>query len=207
MSIRLLIADDHLVVRMGLIAVLSTQPDFRVVAQAEEGTMAVSMCQQHRPDVAILDVRMPRCDGIIACTAIRKELPAVRVLMLTTYDTEEDVHRALAAGANGYLLKDAVASDLVAGIRAVHAGDRWLPDHLRRQLAQRDSSETLTARQIEVLAFLAKGLSNRSIGVQLAISEDGVKAHIKLIFQRLRVSDRTEAVGEAIRRGILRLEP
>lgn len=206
MTIRLLLADDHLVVRMGLVAVLGHQRDLQVVAQAQDGREAVRLHAEHRPDVTLMDLRMPGLDGIAATAAIRAADPAARILMLTTYDTEEDVHRALAAGASGYLLKDAGPEELVAAIRAVHAGERALPEHLRRQLAQREEGEALTARQIEVLGLLAKGLSNREIGVQLGISEDGAKAHVKQIFLKLHVSDRAEAVSAAVRRGILRLE-
>ena len=132
MTIRLLIADDHLVVRMGLVAVLATQRDLTVIAQASDGDEAVRLHREHRPDVTLMDVRMPVRDGIAATAAIRAADPAARVLMLTTYDTEEDVHRALAAGASGYLLKDAGPEELIAAIRAVHAGERSLPEHLRR---------------------------------------------------------------------------
>jgi two-component system NarL family response regulator len=206
MTIRLLLADDHLVVRMGLVAVLATQRDLAVVAQAGDGDEAVRLHREHRPDVTLMDVRMPLRDGVAATAAIRAATPTAKVLMLTTYDTEEDVHRALAAGASGYLLKDAGPEELIAAIRAVHAGERSLPEHLRRQLAQREDGETLTARQVEVLGLLAKGLSNREIGGQLGISEDGAKAHVKQIFLKLHVSDRAEAVSAAVRRGILRLD-
>jgi two-component system NarL family response regulator len=202
-TIRLLIADDHLVVRLGLVAVLAHQADLMVVAQAGDGEEAVRLHAQHRPDVTVMDLRMPVLDGIAATAAIRAATPDARVLMLTTYDTEEDVHRALSAGASGYLLKDAGPEDLVAAIRALSAGGRWLPEHIRRQLANRASDEALTARQLEVLALLAQGRSNRAIGASLGISEDGAKAHVKQIFLRLHVADRAEAVAEAMRRGIL----
>jgi two-component system NarL family response regulator len=206
MTIRLLIADDHLVVRMGLVAVLSHHKDLHVVAQAQDGNEAVRLHAEQRPDVTLMDLRMPGLDGIAATAAIRAAAPAARVLMLTTYDTEEDVHRALSAGASGYLLKDAGPEELVQAVRAVAAGERWLPEHIRRQLANREDIEALTNRQIEVLALLAQGRSNKAIGLALGISEDGAKAHVKQIFLKLRVADRAEAVAEGMRRGILSLE-
>ena len=206
MTIRLLIADDHLVVRMGLVAVLGHQKDLVVVAQAEDGREAVRLYREYQPDVTLMDLRMPLLDGLAATAAIHAASPDARVLMLTTYDTEEDVHRALTAGASGYLLKDAGPEELVAAIRAVHAGERWLPEALRRQLAQREDDEQLTARQVEVLNLLAQGCSNKDIGRHLGISEDGAKAHVKKIFLKLRVTDRTEAVSAAVKRGIIRLE-
>jgi two-component system, NarL family, response regulator len=206
MTIRLLLADDHVVVRMGLVAVLGHHKDLLVVAQAQDGKEAVRLHGEHRPDVTLMDLRMPGLDGIAATAAIRAAAPDAKVLMLTTYDTEEDVHRALAAGASGYLLKDAGPDELVQAIRAVAAGERWLPEHIKRQIANREDSEALTARQIEVLGLLAQGRSNKAIGLALGISEDGAKAHVKQIFLKLRVADRAEAVAEGMRRGILTLE-
>jgi len=204
--IRLLITDDHAVVRMGLVAVLSHHPDLTVVAQAEDGGEAVRLFSEVRPDVTVMDVRMPIKDGISATSEIRRIDPLARILMLTTYDTEEDVHRAMAAGARGYVLKDAGPGELVEAIRHVAAGETWLPKHIQQQLAQRNNEEQLTARQIEVLQLLAQGQSNKAIGSLLGISEDGAKAHVKQIFLKLRVSDRTSAVATAVRRGILRID-
>jgi two-component system NarL family response regulator len=203
--IRLLITDDHAVVRMGLVAVLSHHPDLTVVAQAEDGVEAVRLFGEIRPDVTVMDVRMPNKDGISATSEIRRIDPQARVLMLTTYDTEEDVHRAMAAGASGYVLKDAGPGELVEAIRRVAAGETWLPKHIQQQLAQRNEDEQLTARQIEVLQLLAQGQSNKEIGTHLGISEDGAKAHVKQIFLKLHVSDRASAVATAVRRGILRI--
>lgn len=204
--IRLLIADDHAVVRMGLVAVLAHQPDLEVVAQAEDGAEAVRLFEELHPDVTVMDVRMPGKDGIEATAAIRALDKKARVLMLTTYDTEEDVHRAMEAGATGYVLKDAGPNDLVEAIRKVATGEVWLPDHIRRQLAQRNDEAQLTARQIEVLQYLAQGQSNKAIGSHLGISEDGAKAHVKQIFLKLKVSDRASAVAAGVRRGILRMD-
>lgn len=204
--IRLLIADDHLVVRMGLAAVLEHHPAVTVVAMAGDGDEAIALHRRHRPDVTLIDLRMPRCDGIAAIRAIRAESPAARVLMLTTYDTEEDVHRAIAAGACGYLLKSAGGDELVAAVEAAHRGEEWLPEAIRRQLAQRSDDDALTGRQVEVLELLARGLSNKEIGARLGISEDGAKAHVKKIYQRLHVADRAEAVTAAVRRGIIHLD-
>ena len=204
--IRLLITDDHAVVRMGLVAVLSHHPDLTVVAQAEDGVEAVRLFSEIRPDVTVMDVRMPNKDGISATSEIRRIDPQARVLMLTTYDTEEDVHRAMAAGASGYVLKDAGPGELVEAIRHVAAGETWLPKHIQQQLAQRNDDEQLTARQMEVLQLLAQGQSNKEIGAHLGISEDGAKAHVKQIFLKLHVSDRASAVATAVRRGILRID-
>ena len=204
--IRLLITDDHAVVRMGLVAVLSHHPDLTVVAQAEDGVEAVRMFSEIRPDVTVMDVRMPNKDGISATSEIRRIDPQARVLMLTTYDTEEDVHRAMAAGASGYVLKDAGPGELVEAIRHVAAGETWLPKYIQQQLAQRNDDEQLTARQMEVLQLLAQGQSNKEIGAHLGISEDGAKAHVKQIFLKLHVSDRASAVATAVRRGILRID-
>jgi two-component system NarL family response regulator len=204
--IRLLIADDHAVVRMGLVAVLTHHADLTVIAQAEDGNDAVRLFESLRPDVTVMDVRMPNMDGIAATKAVKKIDENARILMLTTYDTEEDVNRAMEAGACGYVLKDAGPEDLVTAIRHVSAGETWLPDHIRQQLAQRSDDEQLTARQIQVLQFLAQGQSNKAIGIHLGISEDGAKAHVKQIFLKLRVSDRASAVTAAVRRGILRID-
>ena len=185
---------------------LSHHPDLTVVAQAEDGVEAVRLFSEIRPDVTVMDVRMPNKDGISATSEIRRIDPQARVLMLTTYDTEEDVHRAMAAGASGYVLKDAGPGELVEAIRHVAAGETWLPKHIQQQLAQRNDDEQLTARQMEVLQLLAQGQSNKEIGAHLGISEDGAKAHVKLIFLKLHVSDRASAVATAVRRGILRID-
>ena len=204
--IRLLLADDHLVVRMGLAAVLKFDPRFRVVAEAADGHAAVAAHREHRPDITLLDVRMPKLDGIEAARRIRSESPAARLLMLTTYDAEEDIRRALEAGASGYLLKDSSQDDLITALLAVHGGASWLPAGLARRLREHTQEAPLSPRQIEVLELLAKGLSNKEIAGVLGFTTDGTKAHLRTIFAKLGVADRTEAVVNAIQRGLVRVE-
>ena len=203
--IRILGVDDHLVVRMGLVAVLERAPDIRVIGQAEDGAEALELYRQHRPDVTLMDLRLPDADGAEVTAKLRAEFPDARVLVLSTFDTEEDIHRAMQAGASGYLLKKADRAELLAAIRAVHAGKKHLPAELAELLALRESTAAPTPRQLEVLRLLARGLSNADIARVLGISRDAVKAHLKSLFARLEVSDRTEAVTVAVQRGILRL--
>ena len=204
--IRLLLADDHLVVRAGLAAVLKFEARFQVVAEASDGVAAVEAHRQHRPDITLLDVRMPVLDGIEAARRIRSESPDARLLMLTTYDAEEDIRRALHAGASGYLLKNSSQDDLIAALLTVHRGERWLPAGLASRLCEHTKETPLSARQIEVLELLAKGLSNKEIASVLGFTIDGTKAHLRTIFTKLAVADRTEAVVTAIQRGWLRMD-
>ena len=204
--IRLLLADDHLVVRMGLAAVLKFDPRFRVVAEAADGHAAVAAHREHRPDITLLDVRMPKLDGIEAARRIRGESPAARLLMLTTYDAEEDIRRALEAGASGYLLKDSSQDDLITALLAIQRGEQWLPANLTRRLREHTQEAPLSPRQLEVLELLAKGLSNKEIAGVLGFTTDGTKAHLRGIFAKLGVADRTEAVVNAIQRGLVRVE-
>jgi DNA-binding NarL/FixJ family response regulator len=203
-TIRLLLADDHYVVLMGLVSLLKLEKGLRVVKTAENGAEAVDLYREHRPDVALLDVRMPGMDGVNAAAAIRAEFPDARVLMLTSFDTEEDIHRALQAGVAGYILKDSKRPELVAAIRAVHAGGHWIPGEVAQRAAARAAQPDLSSRQRQVLELVAKGLSNKEIAQILGFSEDGTKQHLRQIYARLGVADRAEAAAEAIRRGILR---
>jgi two-component system NarL family response regulator len=205
-SIRVLIADDHFVVRMGLAAVIHTQPDMTVVAEATTGKQAVELFRQHRPDVTLMDLRMPEMDGIEAITAIRAEFPDSRFIVLTTYDGDEDIYRALQAGARAYLLKDMLRDALVEAIRAVHAGQRRLPAEVANRLAERMNRTELTAREIEVLRLIVQGKSNKEIAAALFIAEGTVKIHINNILSKLGVSDRTQAATFALQRGIVHLE-
>jgi DNA-binding NarL/FixJ family response regulator len=202
--IRLLLADDHYVVLMGLVSLLRLEKGLRVVATAENGAEAIELFREHRPDVALLDVRMPVTDGIAAAEAIRAEFPDARVLMLTSFDTEEDIHRALRSGVVGYLLKNSKRREHVAAIRAVHAGESWIPNELAQRAATRAAQPNLSTRQRQVLELVAKGLSNKEIAQILGFTEDGTKQHLRQIYARLGVADRAEAAAEAIRRGILR---
>ena len=204
--IRLLLVDDHLVVRAGLAAVLKFDTRFQVIAEAGDGAAAVDAHRHHQPDITLLDVRMPVMDGIEAARRIRAESPAARLLMLTTSETEEDIRRALEAGASGYVLKNSSADELTAALLAVHRGERWLPAGLARRLREHTQEAPLSARQLEVLELLAKGLSNKEIAAVLGFTTDGTKAHLRAIFAKLAVADRTEAVVIAIQRGLVRVD-
>ena len=201
-----MIADDHFVVRMGLTAVVNTQPDMTVIAEATNGKQAVEMYAQHRPDVVLMDVRMPEMDGIEAITAIRKGYPEARFIVLTTYDGDEDIYRALQAGARAYLLKDMLRDELVEAIRAVYAGQRRIPAEVANRLAERMNRTQLTARELEVLKHIAQGKSNKIIAADLSISEGTVKIHVNNILSKLGVSDRTHAATFALQRGIIHLD-
>ena len=203
--IRILIADDHYVVRMGLVALVETEPDLQVIGEAADGVQAVEQFKQLRPDLTLMDLRMPLKDGIAATHEIRDQFPEARILMLTTFDGDDDIHRALSAGANGYLLKNATRESLIPALRAVAAGQRWIPQEVAHRLAGRKMFEALTPRELEVLHQLAKGRANKEIADVLNISEYTVKDHLKSILGKLRVADRTEAVTAALQRGIIHL--
>ncbi len=203
--IRILIADDHYVVRMGLVALVETEADLQVVGEAADGTQAVDLYKKLQPDLVLMDLRMPRGDGVTATLKIREHFPTARILMLTTYDGDDDIHRALTAGASGYLLKNSTRDGLIPAIRAVAAGQRWIPQEVANRLAVRKMFEELTPRELEVLKQLAKGLANKEIASVLNISEHTVKDHLKNILGKLHVADRTEAVTAALQRGIIQL--
>lgn len=204
-KIRILVADDHYVVRMGLIAVVNSEPDMEVVAEAADGNQAIEQCGKHHPDLVLMDLRMPLKDGIQATLEIRRQFPETHVLMLTTFDGDHDIHQALQAGAEGYVLKNSTGETLIPALRAVAAGQRWIPKEIAAQLAARKSFEELTPREVEILHQLAKGLANKEIADVLHISEHTVKDHLKNVLAKLRVADRTEAVTAAIQRGIIHL--
>jgi DNA-binding NarL/FixJ family response regulator len=205
-TITVLCVDDHPIVREGLMAVIATQSDMMVVDEAENGETAVTKYRKHKPDVALMDLRMPGQGGAEAIVRIREEFPSARIIVLTTYDGDEDIHRALQAGAQAYLLKDMVRKELVQTIREVHAGNRHIPAPVAARLAEHTPHIALSGRELEVLQHIAKGLRNKEIGAALDIAEDTVKIHIKNIFTKLNVIDRTQAVVVASRRGILHLE-
>lgn len=204
-SIRILIADDHFVVRMGLAALVETESDLQVVGEAADGIQVVELYKKLAPDLVLMDVRMPRSDGIAATRDIREQFPNARILILTTYDGDDDIHKALSAGASGYLLKNSTRESLIPAIRAVAAGQRWIPQEVANRLASRKMFEELTPRELEVLKQLAKGLANKEIANVLGISEHTVKGYLKTILGKLHVADRTEAVTTALQRGIIRL--
>jgi len=204
-KIRILVADDHFVVRIGLVALVNTEPDMEVVAEAADGSQAVDLFARHKPDLVLMDLRMPIKTGIEATVEIRNKFADARVLMLTTFDGDEDIHQALQAGAQGYVLKSSTGEKLIPALRAVAAGQRWIPAEVSIRLAVRNSFEDLTAREVQVLNQLAKGLANKEIADVLAISEHTAKDHLKSILGKLQVADRTEAVTTAIQRGIIHL--
>jgi two-component system NarL family response regulator len=204
-QIRVLIADDHVTVREGLVAMIGRQPDMLVVAEAANGQEAVDLWRSHRPDVTLLDLRMPVMDGIAAIEAIRSMDPSARVLVLTTFDTDHEISRVIKAGAKGYLLKDAARDTLLHSIRQVHAGETCIPPSVVAKLAAGLSTEALTRREAEVLDLLAHGKANREIAVELSVSETTVKSHLRGIFTKLGVLSRTEAIAVASRRGLVNL--
>jgi DNA-binding NarL/FixJ family response regulator len=203
--IRVLIADDHGVVREGLVSLIKrNRADMTVVGEASNGREAVELWKQERPDVTLLDLRMPELDGVEVIKEIRASDKGARIIVLTTFDGDEDIYRAIQAGAKGYLLKDVPREALMDSIRRVHAGETSVPLHLAAKLANRVSGESLSEREIEVLKLMAQGKSNKEIATALFISEGTVKSHGKSIFSKLNVGSRTEAVAEATRRGFLR---
>lgn len=203
-GIRVLLADDHQVVLEGLGAMIGRQSDMTVVGEANNGLEAVELWRAHRPDVALVDLRMPVLDGVGVVTQVRLMDPTARVVILTTYDTEEDIYQGIRAGARGYLLKDARRNEVLDAIRRVHAGETLLSPNVTAKLAQRVTDETLTDRERAVLTLLSAGKSNRDIGSEIHIEESTVKSHLKSIFTKLHVVSRTEAVSVAMRRGLLR---
>ena len=203
--IRILIADDHTVVREGLVSLVKRKSDMVIVAEARNGREAVDLWKEHRPDVALLDLRMPELDGVSAIKEIRELDANAHIVVLTTYDGDEDIYRAIKAGAKAYLLKDTARDALVDCVRKVHAGETYLPAPLAAKLAERVSGDALSAREIEVLQRMGVGKSNKEIGADLFISEGTVKSHVKSIFTKLDVVSRTEALATATRRGLIQL--
>ncbi|MER3428948.1 MAG: DNA-binding response regulator [Pyrinomonas sp.] len=204
--IRILVADDHFVVRMGLAALINTQPDMTVVAEATNGKEAVELFRRHRPDIALLDLRMPEMNGIEAIAAIRNEFPDARLVVLSSYDGDEDIYRALQAGARGYLLKNMLREGVLETIRTVHAGLRRIPEDIAARLAERMSRDPLTPREIEVLELIVRGKSNKEIAYALKITEGTVKIHVNNILNKLGVADRTQAAIFALKHGLVHLE-
>jgi two-component system NarL family response regulator len=204
-SIKILVVEDHHVVRQGLVSLISSVPDMTVVAEAADGQQAVELFRRHKPDVTIMDLRLPVLTGVEAITQIRREFPNARVIVLTTFDGDEDIYRALQAGARGYLLKDMFGDELMDAIRSVHAGQSRIPAHVAQRLADRMGGQELTPRETDVLKLIVAGMSNKEIGNNLSISEATVKTHINSLFGKLGVADRTQAATTALQRGIVHL--
>src|SRR5262245_23130467 len=203
--IRILAVDDHPLMREGTAAMIRSQADMLLVAEAANGSEALQRFREHQPDVTLMDIRLPDRSGIDTLIAIRSEFPEARILMLTTFEGDVEIQRSLQAGARGYLLKSMPPSELLAGIREVHAGRKRIPPEVAAQLAEHMGEEALTARELEVLQQVASGNRNRDIGERLFISEETVKVHIKHIMEKLGAKDRTEAVAIALRRGMIQL--
>jgi two-component system NarL family response regulator len=204
-KIRVLIADDHITVLEGLASIISRQADMAVVAQASDGAEVVAHWQKHHPDVTLIDLRMPKLDGVGVIEKIRQQDPSARLIVLTTFDTDVDLLSAIKAGAKGYLLKDLGRAELLDSIRKVHRGETCLPAPLVQKLATWLNREALTGREVEVLQLLADGKSNKEISTALSISEATVKSHLGNIFRKLDVLSRTEAVTTASKCGLIKL--
>ena len=204
-EVRVMVADDHLIVRLGLVALINTQADMRVVAQAASGVEAVEMFRAHRPDVTLMDLRMPGKDGVDAIADIRAEDRGARVIVLTIHAGDEAVYRALRAGARGYLLKTVSGEEIVQAIRAVQAGQSWIPEEIAGLAAERMQQPPISAREVQVLRLIAQGCSNKRIADELAVSESTVRNHVASLLEKLAADDRTHAVTVALERGIIDL--
>lgn len=204
-KISIMVIDDQAVVRQGFVALINTVTDMEVIAEGINGQQAIDLYNQHTPDVTLIDLRMPVVGGVEAITTIRRNFPDARLIVLTTYDGDEDIYRSLQAGAKGYLLKDVFFEELETAIRTVHAGSRHIPAAIAMRLAERMASSDLTTREMEVLELIVRGQSNKEIGASLTISEATVKSHINNILSKLGVADRTQAVTTAIQRGLVHL--
>ena len=205
-AIRILIAEDHLIARAGLSAIINAQPDMTVVAEATNGQQAIALYREHQPDVTLMDMRMPGTSGYDAVSKIRQSFPGARIVALSTYSGDEDIHRAFLAGVKTYLTKGVLYDELIHAIRMVHAGQKYLPEMVAAALAAQLPRTELSARELEVLDLIVQGLSNKQIAFRLMIAEHTVKNHVKSILSKLDANDRTEAATAAIRRGIVHLE-
>jgi len=204
-SIRILIVDDHPIMRIGIATLVGSSPEMVCVAQAGNGEEAIELHRQHKPDITLMDLRLPGISGVETIRRIRAESPKARFIVLTTYEGDEDIHQAMEAGASGYLVKGLPQEMLVNAVRRVHAGGRFLPSPVSQALADRTPDANLSARERQVLELLAKGKTNKEIATDLGISEATVKCHVAVILMRLNVTDRTKAVVTALQRGLVHL--
>lgn len=204
-KIRIMVIDDQAIVRQGFVSLINTVPDMEVVAEGVDGQQAINLYREYQPDITLMDLRMPVLGGVDAITKIRQEFPTARIIVLTTYDGDEDIYRSLQAGAQGYLLKDMFFEELEDAIRKVNGGARRLPSVVAERLAERMTGSELTDRELEVLQEIVKGKTNKEIGLVLSISEATVKSHINNILSKLGVADRTQAATRALQRGIVHL--
>ena len=205
-TIRVLVVEDHNVVRQGLVALLNLVDGIQVVSEAADGLEAIEQYREHRPDVTLIDLRLPKISGVEVIQRVRAKTPQARFVVLTTYDGDEDIYRALKSGAKAYLLKGMTTEELITTIREVHAGRSHIPAAIAERLAERMGTEDLTPREAEVLEQIVAGKSNKEIAAELAISEATVKTHINTLLSKLGVTDRTQAATAAIRRGIVPFE-
>jgi DNA-binding NarL/FixJ family response regulator len=206
MKVRILCVDDHPIVREGLAAILGLQPDMELIGAAESGAQALNLSRQLRPDVILVDLRLPDMSGHELTRQILAQSPQARIIVLTSFEGDADIERALAAGARGYVVKGIVREELLGAIRAVHAGKKYIPGHLAEKVAEHLGLEKLSERELQVLREIAAGKRNKEIAADLSIAEDTVKMHVKNILEKLQVNDRTEAVTVALRRGILHID-
>jgi DNA-binding NarL/FixJ family response regulator len=205
-SIRVLVVEDHHMVRQGLVSLLNVVDDLEVAGEAADGVEAITQFRKHQPDITLIDLRMPRLSGVEVIERIRMETPNARFIVLTTYDGDEDIYRALQAGARAYLLKGMTSEELIATIRTVHTGRSYIPSAIALKLAERVGIEELTPREFDVLEQIVHGKNNREIATELVISETTVKTHINRLLGKLGVTDRTQAATSAIQRGLVPLE-
>ncbi|MGZ8900027.1 MAG: response regulator [Limisphaerales bacterium] len=205
-TIQLLVVDDHQAFRLGLVAIIDDVPEMKVIAEAADGKQALEICAKLRPDIVLMDLRLPGLSGVEATLAIRQSYPETRVIVITTFDGDEDIYRALQSGAHAYLLKDMSKEELVDAIRAVHAGKYRLPTNVAGRLAERMRRPEITPRELEALKLIVKGKSNKEIASALSITEETVKGHLKSLFLKLEVNDRTQAAITALQRGFVHLD-